>query len=129
MHGTEPVCRLVDLLPERPVAALVGGAQVAIVRLDDDRVFAVGMWCPFARANVMARGLVGSKVVDDEDVPVVFSPMYKQAFDLRTGECLTDADAALGTWDVAVVNGYVHVGAPVSAERPRRGVPALAMVG
>ena len=126
MIDTEPVCHLAELLPERPVAALVGGAQVAIVRLDDDRVFAVGMWCPFARANVMARGLVGSKVVDDEDVPVVFSPMYKQAFDLRTGTCLTDADAALGAWEVSVVDGYVYVGDQVSPERPRRGVPALA---
>ena len=127
MHDTEPVCRLQELLPERPVAALVGGAQVAIVRLDDDRVFAVGMWCPFARANVMARGLVGSKVVDDEDVPVVFSPMYKQAFDLRTGECLTDSDAALGSWHVAVVDGHVHVGVRVSPERPPRDASALAM--
>ena len=29
---TEPVCRLDDLLPERPVAALIDGRQVAIPR-------------------------------------------------------------------------------------------------
>ncbi|MFP5416715.1 MAG: nitrite reductase small subunit NirD [Actinomycetes bacterium] len=126
MIETEPVCHVAELLPERPAAALVDGAQVAIVRLHDDRVFAVGMWCPFARANVMARGLVGSKVVEGEDVPVIFSPMYKQPFDLRTGDCVTDAGVSLGSWDVAVVDGYVHVGAQLTPERPGRGVRALA---
>ena len=29
---TEPVCRLDDLLPERPVAALIDGRQVAYMR-------------------------------------------------------------------------------------------------
>lgn len=116
----EPVCHLADLLPERPVAALVRGRQIALVRLHDDRVLAVGMWDPFARANVMARGLVGSKVVDDEDVPVLFSPMYKQAFDLRSGECLSDADVALGSWETAVLDGRVFVGAQVGAESPSR---------
>ncbi|WP_385899901.1 uroporphyrinogen-III synthase [Tessaracoccus sp. O5.2] len=48
---------------------------------------------PFARANVMARGLVGSSLVDGEEVPVLFSPMYKQAFDLRSGVCLSDPAA------------------------------------
>lgn len=120
----EPVCRLADLLPERPVAALVAGRQVALVRLHDDRVHAVGMWDPFARANVMARGLVGSRVVDGEEVPVLFSPMYKQAFDLRTGLCLSDAGVALGSWEVSVVAGRILVGAQVVPEAPRRGVEA-----
>ena len=123
-HDSEAVCHLVELLPERPVAALVGGRQVAIVRTHDDRVYAVGMWCPFAQANVMARGLVGSRDVDGEEVPVLFSPMYKQAYDLRTGVCTSDAGAALGAWRVAVLNGHVHVGEQVVPEAPLRPVPA-----
>ncbi|HSO69104.1 MAG TPA: nitrite reductase small subunit NirD [Arachnia sp.] len=130
MTITEPVCHLADLLPERPVAALVEGRQVAIVRLHDDRVYAVGMWDPFSRANVMARGLVGSSLVEGEDVPVLFSPMYKQAFDLRTGSCLADAEKALGTWEVTVLDGRVYVGAQVSEEAPARaGVERLARAG
>lgn len=120
----EPVCHLVELLPERPVAALVGGRQVAIVRTHDDRVYAVGMWCPFAHAKVMARGLVGSRERDGEQVPVIFSPMYKQAYDLETGVCTTDAGAALGAWRVTVRDGHVHVGEQVVAEAPPRLVRA-----
>lgn len=128
--ATVPVCLLGDLLPERPVAALVNGRQVAIVRLHDDRVFAVGMWDPFARANVMARGLVGSSLVAGEDVPVLFSPMYKQAFDLRTGRCLSDPDKALGTWEVVVDDALVFVGAQLSEEAPVRHAEAgLAKAG
>ena len=78
------------------------------------------MWDPFARANVMARGLVGSSLVDGEDVPVLFSPMYKQAFDLRTGVCLSDPAKALGTWAVAVLDGRVFVGSQVTDEAPLR---------
>ena len=36
---------------------------------------------------MLARGIVGTR----GDVPFVASPMHKQAFDLRTGECLDDA--------------------------------------
>ena len=92
------VCWVQELLPERPVAALVAGRQVAVVRLHDDRIYAVGMWDPYSRANVMARGLIGSRLVDGEDVPVIFSPMYKQAFDLRTGVSLSDPGVSLGSW-------------------------------
>jgi nitrite reductase (NADH) small subunit len=110
------VCWINELLPERPASALVVGddgsrVQVAVVRLHDDTVHAVGMWDPVARANVMARGLVGSTVVHGEEVPVIFSPMYKQAYDLRTGACLSDPDGpGLGSWRVEVVDGLVVVG-------------------
>ncbi|AKU15528.1 nitrite reductase small subunit NirD [Luteipulveratus mongoliensis] len=84
------VCRLEELQPERGVAALVGEAQVALFRLLDGTVLGIDHTDPFSGANVMARGIVGTKVVEGEEVPVVTSPMYKQVFDLRTGVCLTD---------------------------------------
>lgn len=104
-----PVCRLDDLHPDRGAAALVDGRQVALFRLaDTGEVRAVSHRDPFTGANVIARGLVGSR----GDVPIVVSPLHKQAFDLRTGRCLDDSDVALDTYTVDVVDGVVHVGVP-----------------
>jgi len=121
------ICWLAELLPERPVAVLVGGVQLAVVRLHDDRICAVGMWDPIARANVMARGLVGSRIVDGEEVPVIFSPMYKEPYDLRTGVGLADPEVCLGSWRAEVSGARVVVGDRLRA--PRYPAPALAEAG
>jgi nitrite reductase (NADH) small subunit len=100
------VCRLADLEVERGATALVHGQAVAIFRTHDDEVFALANYDPFARASVLARGIVGSR----GNVPFVASPMHKQAFDLRTGLCLDDPAVAVATYDVRVVDGVVQVG-------------------
>jgi nitrite reductase (NADH) small subunit len=108
------VCRLDDIDVEGGVAALVAGEAVAIVRTHDGNVYAIGNYDPFSNASVLARGIVGSRscVVDgaEGDVPFVASPMHKQAFDLRTGQCLDDADVRIPTYDVRVLDGDVLVG-------------------
>ena len=98
------VCHLHDLRPERGVAALVGDEQVAIFRVDDE-LYAVSNHDPFSNANVMSRGLVGTR----GDVVKVASPMYKQTFDLRTGECIDDPSMSLDVYPVRVVDGVVEV--------------------
>ena len=82
----EQVCPVDDLEVERGVTALVHGQAVAIFRTHDDQVYALGNHDPFAKASVLARGIVGTR----GDVPFVASPMHKHAFDLRTGQCLDD---------------------------------------
>lgn len=100
------VCPL-DAIPlEGGVAALVDGVAVAIFRTHDGSVFAIGNVDPFSGASVLSRGIVGSR----GDAPVVSSPMYKQAFDLRTGRCLDDDDVSVAAYDVAVEDGRVRVG-------------------
>jgi nitrite reductase (NADH) small subunit len=84
------LCALDDLTPELGAAALVGDVQVALFRLADNRVFAVQNLCPFSGANVMSRGITGSK----GDVATIASPVYKQVFALETGECLATMDKA-----------------------------------
>jgi nitrite reductase (NADH) small subunit len=97
----------VDAIPvERGVAALVSGAAVAVFRAFDGSVFALSNVDPFSGASVLSRGIVGSR----GDAPVVSSPMYKQAFDLRTGACLDDDSVRVPAYDVAVVDGVVLVG-------------------
>ena len=105
------VCHLADLVPERGAAALVQGEQVALFRLHapDDVVLAVQQLDPFSGAHVMARGIVGSR----GDAPTVASPMYKQVFDLVTGQCLDPVGREpehLRTWQVRVEGGLVMVG-------------------
>lgn len=101
-----PVCD-VDTIPvEGGVAALVSGRAVAVFRTHDGAVHAIGNVDPFSGASVLSRGIVGNR----GEAPVVSSPMYKQAFDLRTGACLDDASVSVPAYDVAVVDGVVHVG-------------------
>jgi len=99
------VCRYADLLPERGVAALVEGRQIALFRTYDGEIFALSNKDPFSGANVLSRGIVGNR----GDVPTVASPMYKQVFDLRTGRCLDDPEVSVAAYPVAVVDGMVIV--------------------
>jgi nitrite reductase (NADH) small subunit len=80
------VCRLSELLPGRGAAALIDGHQIALFRLADDSVYAVGNHDPYSGAHVISRGIVGSRGA----APTVASPLYKQVFDLRDGACLDD---------------------------------------
>lgn len=122
--GHQDVCLLTDLTPERGAAALLtetvdGEArrtQIALVRTVGEDVFAVQHRDPVTGANVMARGLVGTRLVDGEEVPTLASPLHKQVYDLRTGVCLDAAgkeplpgEGGLRTWPVAVVDGVVRV--------------------
>ncbi|MHC0432135.1 nitrite reductase small subunit NirD [Streptomyces sp. O3] len=93
-----PVCALADLIPGRGVAVLVDGEQVAVYRDRAGNVYAIDNHDPFSEAYVMSRGILGSR----GDVPVVMSPMYKQAFDLRTGACLDEETPALRVWPARV---------------------------
>jgi nitrite reductase (NADH) small subunit len=105
LDGWVEVCRYDDLQPERGAAALVGGQQVALFRLADGSVHAVGHHDPFSGANVIARGIVGTR----GGVDTVASPVYKQVFDVRTGRCLDDDSVRLPSWPVAVEEGRVRV--------------------
>lgn len=104
-----PVCRLDQIEVEGGVAALVDGVAVAILRTHDGNVYAMSNHDPCSNASVLARGIVG----DRGGTPFVASPMHKQAFDLRTGQCLDDAALRVPTYDVRVEDGLVLVGPPL----------------
>ena len=107
------VCALEELAPDRGVCALVDRHQVAVFRVADGpggdvEVLALSNWDPFSRAFVLSRGIVGSK----GDRLKVASPVYKQSFDLRTGQCLDDPSASVPVFDARVIDGRVQVAAP-----------------
>jgi nitrite reductase (NADH) small subunit len=101
------VCRHADLLPDRGVAAILpDGQQVAVFLLTDGSLHAVSNIDPFSAAGVLSRGIVG----DRSGTPVVISPVYKQAFDLRTGTCLDDPSVSLRVFRVGRADDLVWVG-------------------
>ena len=113
------VCRFDDLQRERGVCAVVAGRQVAIIRTFTDELYAVGQRDPFSGAFVMSRGIVGSRGGAEAPVPTLHSPMFKQAFDLRTGRCFDDAAVSLPVYRIRVRDGVVAVSAdPVLVEAP-----------
>jgi nitrite reductase (NADH) small subunit len=70
-----------------------------------ERLYALDNYDPFAAAFVVSRGIVGDK----NGVPVIASPIYKNAFDLRSGQSLDDPAICLRVWSVRVRAGRVEV--------------------
>ncbi|WBB66420.1 nitrite reductase small subunit NirD [Micromonospora sp. WMMD812] len=99
-----PVCPLDRLEPDRGVAALVDGVQVALFRTADG-LFAVDNRDPVTGAYVLSRGIVGSR----GEAPTVASPLHKQVYDLRTGRCLDLPEVAVPRHEVRCRGGQVEV--------------------
>jgi nitrite reductase (NADH) small subunit len=108
MRRWVPVCTVDRLVPDRGVAALVDGRQVAVFLLATGEVFAVDNIDPFSGASVLSRGLVG----DVGGAPTVASPLYKQRFDLRSGVCLDDDAVRIDAWPARKGGGVVEVSPP-----------------
>jgi nitrite reductase (NADH) small subunit len=102
------ICPYRRLEPERGVAALVEGQPLALFRLHDGSVYAIGNLDPFTGASVLSRGIVGTR----GDAPTVASPLHKQVYDLRTGICLDAPEVRVPTHPVRVRGGLVEVGWP-----------------
>ena len=107
LHWTV-VCPYLRLEPDRGVAALVGGEQVALFRTFEGNLHAIGNVDPFSGAAVLSRGIVGSR----GDRAVVASPMHKQAFDLATGQCVDEPGVHVRVYPVRVNEGMVEIGDP-----------------
>jgi nitrite reductase (NADH) small subunit len=129
------VCALEEIVPQTGVCALVGRKQVAVFRVtasgalgggelrspapvaggfgnpprvpenEADEVYALSNFDPFSKAFVLSRGIVGDKA----GVPKVASPVFKQNFDLRTGQCLDDPKVSVKCYPVRLRDGRVEV--------------------
>ena len=99
------ICAVDDILPSTGVCALVDNRHVAVFRLGDDRFFAIDNVDPKSGASVLSRGLLGNL---GERV-VVASPLYKNHFDLHTGECLEAPEQSVRAHGVRVDGGRVSV--------------------
>lgn len=124
--GMVPICPISALVVDRGAAALLpDGTQIGVFRLEDGSVHAVQQRDPYSGANILSRGLVGSHLIPGQDgtdgavVPTLSSPMYKQVWNLDTGEVI-DAGGGdvlpIEVFDVEIRDGQVQVAATA---RPR----------
>lgn len=105
----QAVCEASQIVPDTGVCALIEGRQVAIFyskRLDTH--FAVDNYDPIGRASVLSRGMIGSI---GERICVA-SPLYKQHFDLRTGECVEEPSVAINVYPLKLENDMIKVQVP-----------------
>ncbi|WP_342052544.1 MULTISPECIES: nitrite reductase small subunit NirD [unclassified Cupriavidus] len=105
------ICTLRDIVPNTGVCALVDDQQVAVFRIGrGEEVYAIANFDPNSQASVLSRGIVGNL----GERLVVASPIYKQHFDLRTGECLEAPEHSVQAFSARLYDGKVWV-AQVSA--------------
>ncbi|MGY8841290.1 MAG: nitrite reductase small subunit NirD [Pseudomonadales bacterium] len=99
------LCHQNDLIPNSGICAEFAGKQVALFYLPNESptVYAIGNWDPIGKANVLSRGIVG----DINGQLVVASPLYKQHFDLLTGECIEHSDLCVPVYAVELVDDHV----------------------
>lgn len=114
----QKICSVTDLIPNSGVCALLSvninpdenqpnvDEQVAIFYLPDtkEKVFAINNWDPIGQANVLSRGIIGH--ISEE--LVVASPLYKQHFILKTGQCMEE-DIKIKTYPVYLDGDSVYI--------------------
>ncbi|WP_372881804.1 nitrite reductase small subunit NirD [Psychromonas sp.] len=100
------VCELNKIFPATGVCALVDGKQVAIFRpSEEEQVYAINNMDPFARSNVLSRGLI----CQHEEQLWVASPLKKQRFNLIDGSCLDNDEVSVEAYKARVAEGFVEV--------------------
>lgn len=116
--GWVSVCAYDALAVDIGVAALVKGRQVALFRLADGSLRAVGNRDPISGMQKVARGVVGREMDGRCYVAV---PTAKVKFDLETGESMADDSMSLPVYPVRVTEGTVEVCVPVRRRRRATG--------
>ena len=102
------ICSVNDVLPGTGVGVRLPGGQAALFRTRDGNFYALDNMDPFSHANVLSRGLLGSL----GDKRVVASPLYKQHFDLETGQCIEDDSVKLTVYPVRVQGDVIELATP-----------------
>jgi len=101
------ICALTDLNENAGTAALVDDIQLALFYVKKlEKVYALSNYDPFSEANVLSRGIIGSL----GNQLVVASPIYKQHFNLETGQCIEDEKVSIPAYPVEIINGRVVLG-------------------
>ena len=110
------VCTVDDLVPESGVAVWTEDGPVAVFYLPHrlPALFAISHTDPFTGKNVLARGITG----DLKGQPVVASPLYKQHFNLETGQCLENESVSVKTYQVLLNSDQIMLAIPAKQSEP-----------
>ena len=108
----EAVCTMDDLVADSGIAVWTDAGPVAVFYLPHrlPALFAISHTDPFTGKNVLGRGIPG----DLKGQPVVASPLYKQHFNMETGQCLEDEAVAVKTYPVLLDGNNVRVEIPAT---------------
>lgn len=107
MNAWTDICALSELPPNAGLAARFGAIQIALFHLPDTekKVFALANHDPKSGANVLSRGILG----DLGGERVVASPLYKQHYRLRDGQCLEDEGVKVTAFETKIEAGRVLI--------------------
>jgi nitrite reductase (NADH) small subunit len=113
----------VDELAEGvPKPVVVGSREIVLVRWRG-RVFAVRNVCPhmtqsFEFGSVMGRPCGSLGEVDyREDDPILTCPWHQFEYSLTSGQCITDRNLRVRTYNVSIEDGKVFIDAGREAAR------------
>lgn len=103
----QTICDKSELVQNTGVCALFKNKQVAIFLCGyTDTLYAIDNYDPIGKAYVLSRGILGSL----GDKAVIASPLYKQHFCLKSGECIEDESISVATYPVRCHEGSVQLG-------------------
>lgn len=115
------VCKQEELVNNSGVCALINEQQIALFCIPtsaandaDVRIVATSNWDPIGKANVLYRGLLGTKqkAQTSSEVDVIHfvsSPLYKQRYCLETGSCLDNEEVTIAIHQVKLENNNLFV--------------------
>lgn len=101
-----PVCTIDDIARGTGVAVILSGIQIAVFHTDGGQFHALGNNDPYTNANVISRGILGSR----SGVATVSSPMLKHAFALETGKSLDDPEVGLAIYPIRINEAMIEIG-------------------
>jgi nitrite reductase (NADH) small subunit len=109
------ICNIADIAKNTGVCAKFNDKQVAIFHIqvtgNDETasrisaVKAISNLDPFAKANVLSRGLITEK----DNQYFVASPLLKQEFCLDTGQCQQDDSVAVNVYKARITGELVQL--------------------
>lgn len=106
----KPLCHLDDLPEQIGVPVLIQDSsgtteQAALFKLSNETVYAISNFDPFSSTNTLSRGITG----EIQGQKVVAAPMYKQHFNLETGQCLEDDLVSIKIYNVEINDGFIYI--------------------